>query len=114
MRLDQYLCRPCRAAGRLEAATSVDHIEHATEENFFDLANLRAVCRLCQRANQRGPRSGYTPMQKVMGVGTPATTPLLPPRKCSGHEDNDASGCWRCRRCYAHPDAESCSRCMTP
>ena len=58
------LCVACKAEGRVEPATQVDHIVPVValirandEERVFDPANLRALCRSCharKSATERG------------------------------------------------------------
>jgi 5-methylcytosine-specific restriction endonuclease McrA len=46
---DHYLCQVCRREGRLTAANTVHHKEHARDNirKFFDEDNLEAICMSC-------------------------------------------------------------------
>jgi 5-methylcytosine-specific restriction protein A len=46
---EEPLCRACRAAGRVTAATEVDHIEpiERAPERRLERANLQALCHAC-------------------------------------------------------------------
>lgn len=41
------LCRPCAAAGRVTAATEVDHLKPKAKGGADDLENLMPICRPC-------------------------------------------------------------------
>ncbi|MGY4892370.1 UNVERIFIED_CONTAM: HNH endonuclease [Xanthomonas axonopodis] len=68
MKRDQYLCAPCRAAGRVTAAEEVDHIVPQAEGGTGADDNLQAICVDChiaktkaeaaRGANRSHPRRG--------------------------------------------------------
>lgn len=68
MKRDQYLCVPCRAAGRVTAAEEVDHIVPQAEGGTGADDNLQAICVDChiaktkaeaaRGANRSHPRRG--------------------------------------------------------
>lgn len=49
MRRDCGLCQPCKEAGRVTAATHVDHIVPKCEGGGDDESNLRAICSACHK-----------------------------------------------------------------
>ena len=54
---DEPLCRVCRAEGRVEPATDVDHVvpHRGDLPLFWDRANLQPLCHACHSAKtQRG------------------------------------------------------------
>ncbi|MBZ3473225.1 HNH endonuclease [Xanthomonas perforans] len=68
MKRDQYLCVPCRAAGRVTAAEEVDHIVPQAEGGTGADNNLQAICveshiaktkaEAARGANRSHPRRG--------------------------------------------------------
>src|SRR5690606_28301072 len=55
------LCRVCQAAGRVAAATEVDHIvpvQGAHDARFWDEANHQPLCRSCHAAKTAAEREG--------------------------------------------------------
>lgn len=44
---DLHLCQPCKANGRMTAATQVDHIKAKVKGGTDDPANLQAICHAC-------------------------------------------------------------------
>ena len=46
---DGYLCQVCTTRGVISSANIVDHItpQHKQQFDFFDLANLQAICKPC-------------------------------------------------------------------
>lgn len=44
---DEYLCQPCREAGRLSLAQAVDHILAKANGGTDEPDNLRAICNPC-------------------------------------------------------------------
>lgn len=68
------LCQECRAHGRVEPATQVDHVVPVLEllrandeERVFDPANLRALCRPCHARKSASERRARPPA--AGGVG---------------------------------------------
>lgn len=53
MARDQYLCQPCKAAGRLTLATQCDHKVPRAEGGTDDDTNLQAICDDCHDAKSR-------------------------------------------------------------
>lgn len=52
---EEPFCPECQQDGLVTAATDVHHLEKATADNFFDRANLQALCaRHHSRHTQRG------------------------------------------------------------
>lgn len=47
---DKHLCQPCKAAGRVTAATEVDHIVSKPRGGTDAPDNLRAICSPCHKA----------------------------------------------------------------
>lgn len=47
---DQYLCQPCKQAGRYTEATQVDHITPQAEGGTDDRVNLQSICGPCHEA----------------------------------------------------------------
>lgn len=49
---DGYLCQPCKRAGRITPAKTVDHIEllRTNWSRRLDLDNLETICRQCHNA----------------------------------------------------------------
>jgi 5-methylcytosine-specific restriction endonuclease McrA len=57
------LCQPCEKAGRLEAASVVNHrIPHRGDERlFFDAGNLESMCKVCHDGpTQRAEIAGFS------------------------------------------------------
>jgi 5-methylcytosine-specific restriction protein A len=56
----QPLCEGCRAQGRTEAATQVDHIQGVWEapERVFDETNLQSLCSGCHSCKSAAERQG--------------------------------------------------------
>lgn len=44
---DRGMCMPCRRAGRVKAATAVDHIRPIAEGGTDEPTNLEAICDRC-------------------------------------------------------------------
>jgi 5-methylcytosine-specific restriction endonuclease McrA len=57
---DEPLCRPCRARGRVTAATAVDHIRPRARGGTDDRENLQPICAACHEAKTLEDR-GYAP-----------------------------------------------------
>ena len=47
---EEPLCRPCNEAGRVTAATIMDHIKPLAEGGTADRENLQPICRDCHTA----------------------------------------------------------------
>lgn len=47
LRRDNYLCVPCRLAGRITLAQAVDHIVPKARGGTDALENLQSICRPC-------------------------------------------------------------------
>lgn len=47
MTRDNRLCQPCLRAGRVTAATEVDHVTPKAKGGTDEMANLQAICSLC-------------------------------------------------------------------
>lgn len=47
---EEPLCRPCRAAGRVTAATIADHIKPLSEGGNGERENYQGICRPCHDA----------------------------------------------------------------
>jgi len=46
---DEYLCQPCKRAGRYTIAGVVDHVHNRARGGSDDMSNLEAVCVGCHR-----------------------------------------------------------------
>lgn len=61
---DEPLCRACRAAGRVTAATEVDHVVPRSQGGATERTNLAAICGPCHRAKtQREAREARARMR---------------------------------------------------
>ena len=58
MRRDCGLCQPCKEAGRVTAATHVDHIVPKCEGGGDDESNLRVICSACHKAKTASEAQG--------------------------------------------------------
>lgn len=47
---EEPLCRPCLAAGRVEASAEVDHIIPFSQGGTDDRSNKQGICKPCHRA----------------------------------------------------------------
>lgn len=55
---DNYLCQPCKAAGKWRRATQVDHITPIAQGGTEEPSNLQAICKPCHDAKtQREARA---------------------------------------------------------
>jgi 5-methylcytosine-specific restriction protein A len=62
------LCRPCRAKGKVTAATIADHIVPLAKGGAaHDLANLQPVCAGCHDAKTRAD-NGWRKAKPVIGI----------------------------------------------
>lgn len=50
---DDYLCQPCKRAGRVTGATEVDHITPLEEGGSRSDDNCESICKPCHRAKTR-------------------------------------------------------------
>lgn len=55
---DKHLCQPCRRAGRVTAATAVDHLIPKAKGGTDDISNLQAICGPCHRAKSIADQGG--------------------------------------------------------
>jgi 5-methylcytosine-specific restriction protein A len=65
---DCHLCQTCAAAGRLSAATAVDHIVPKAHGGTDDPSNLAAICAPCHRektAAEAARAQGRKPRRRV-------------------------------------------------
>ena len=65
---ENYLCRPCREAGRTVEAREIDHIipVHKDPDLFWDPGNLQPICEPCHEAKTAEEnREGETPELKA-------------------------------------------------
>ena len=53
LRGDDYLCRPCRIAGRTTEAREVDHIVPKSQDGTDDSDNLQSICTPCHKAKTK-------------------------------------------------------------
>lgn len=67
---DAYLCQPCREAGKLTPAKSVDHIVPKAKGGTDDPGNLRAICHDCHDAKTRRDL-GQRPRVRIAADGWP-------------------------------------------
>jgi 5-methylcytosine-specific restriction endonuclease McrA len=72
LKRDGYQCQACRRAGRLTAATHVDHVVEKADGGTDDPANLQSLCRPCHDAKSAAERS------RRRGYGDGPRWPLLP------------------------------------
>ncbi len=57
LRRDDYLCVPCRKAGRVTEATEVDHITPKAQDGTDDMENLQSICSDCHKAKTKAETS---------------------------------------------------------
>ena len=65
---DQYLCVPCRKAGKYIPAEAVDHIKPKADGGTDDPENLRAICDPCHLAKSMADQ-GKKPRRKRQTYG---------------------------------------------
>ena len=71
---DMHLCQPCREAGRITTARTVDHIKPKAEGGADDPDNLRAICSACHasKTTAEGHRAaGHEPRKQIGLDGWP-------------------------------------------
>lgn len=57
MARDCGMCQPCRMAGRVTAASAVDHIVNKARGGTDSEANLQAICDACHKAKTAAERT---------------------------------------------------------
>ena len=67
---DQYLCQPCKRAGRIVAATQVDHKLAKANGGTDDEDNLEAACKPCHDEKTIRDR-GHKPRPAIGPDGWP-------------------------------------------
>lgn len=72
-RPENVLCRECKAAGRTELATVVDHrVPHRGDmELFWDTDNWQALCKPCHDSHKQSIERGGSGRQRVGIDGLP-------------------------------------------
>lgn len=70
LKRDKHLCQPCRAKGRITAATQVDHIKGKAKGGSDAEDNLQAICSPCHAAKTI-EESGGRPKQQIAPDGWP-------------------------------------------
>lgn len=74
-RPENVLCRVCKAAGRTELATVVDHrVPHrGNQELFWDTDNWQALCKPCHDSHKQSLEKGGDGRRRVGLDGLPLT-----------------------------------------
>jgi 5-methylcytosine-specific restriction enzyme A len=72
LKRDCYQCLACKRAGRLTAATHVDHIVERADGGGEDDGNLQSLCRPCHDAKSAAERA------RRFGHGDGPAWPLIP------------------------------------
>lgn len=71
MRRDAGLCQPCKRAGRLTAATEVDHIVGKAKGGTDADNNLQAICKTCHEEKTIRENGGGAPRAATGADGWP-------------------------------------------
>lgn len=77
LKMDKYLCVPCKQQGRYTKATEVDHIIEKANGGTDEYDNLQSICATCHKAKTSGKQI------KACGVDGMPLDPNHPWNVCS-------------------------------